>query len=56
MDPSTDFDQIADVLIEGKKIKAIGTFEATEAMEVIDAKGLIFMPGNMSEEEIASFA
>lgn len=44
IDPSQDFDAVADVLIRGGKIKAVG-FDLGEADEVFDATGLVVAPG-----------
>mgnify|MGYP000922741065 FL=1 len=45
MDPKTGFDQITDLLVEGKKIVKIGqNLEAADA-QVLDASGLVVAPG-----------
>ena len=45
MDPKTGFDQIADLLVEGKKIVKIGQDLQVEDAKVIDASGLVVAPG-----------
>lgn len=45
MDPKTGFDQIADLLVEGKKIVKIGQDLQAKDAKVIDASGLIVAPG-----------
>ena len=45
MDPKTGFDQIADLLVEGKKIVKIGQDLQAEGAKVIDASGLVVAPG-----------
>lgn len=45
MSPATGFDQVADLLIEDGKIKAIGNFQDHEAKDIIDAKGMVVAPG-----------
>ncbi|WP_308010927.1 amidohydrolase family protein [Streptomyces sp. AC495_CC817] len=46
IDPKTGSDQIADVLISGERIAAIGTgIDAPDGAQVIDATGLIVGPG-----------
>ncbi len=40
-------DYVADILIEGKQIKAIGKDMAVQADEVIDASGMLVMPGGI---------
>lgn len=45
MDPKTNTDKVADVLVEGGKIKEIGIVPVTDEMEIIDANGLILAPG-----------
>ena len=45
MDPKTGFDQIADLLVEGKKIVKIGQDLQAEDAKVIDASGLVVAPG-----------
>jgi len=45
IDSETKRDEIADVLVEGDKITQIGSIEPTSDMEVIDAEGMIVMPG-----------
>lgn len=45
INPSNDFDEIADVLIEDAIIKDIGRFENITDGEVIDAKGCVVAPG-----------
>lgn len=43
IDPSQDFDKVADILIEDGKIAGLGSFE--NADEIIDASGLAAAPG-----------
>ena len=45
MDPKTGFDQITDLLVEGKKIVKIGQNLQAEGAKVIDASGLVVAPG-----------
>ncbi|EGD36358.1 dihydroorotase [Streptococcus sanguinis SK150] len=45
MDPKTGFDQITDLLVEGKKIVKIGQDLQAEDAKVIDASGLVVAPG-----------
>lgn len=45
MDPSSEFNEVADILIEDGRIKAIGNIGDIEGHEIIDAKGLIVAPG-----------
>lgn len=45
MDPKTNTDKIADVLVENGKITEIGIVPVTDEMEIIDANGLILAPG-----------
>ncbi|HIS62620.1 MAG TPA: dihydroorotase [Candidatus Scybalomonas excrementigallinarum] len=45
MDPKTNTDKVADVLVEDGKIKEIGIVPVTDEMEIIDANGLILAPG-----------
>lgn len=45
IDPSTGFDQVADMLIEDGKINEIGIIQADEQQEIIDAEGYIVAPG-----------
>ena len=45
MDPKTGFNQIADLLVEGKKIVKIGQDLQAKDAKVIDASGLIVAPG-----------
>ena len=45
MDPKTGFNQIADLLVEGKKIVKIGQNLQAEGAKVIDASGLVVAPG-----------
>lgn len=45
MDPKTGFDQITDLLVEGKKIIKIGQDLQAEGAKVIDASGLVVAPG-----------
>lgn len=45
MDPKTNTDKVADVLVEDGKIKEIGIVPVTDEMEIIDANGLILTPG-----------
>ena len=45
MDPKTGFDQIADLLVEGKKIIKIGQDLQVKDAKVIDASGLVVAPG-----------
>ena len=45
MDPKTGFDQITDLLVEGKKIVKIGQDLQAAGAKVIDASGLVVAPG-----------
>ena len=45
MDPKTGFDQISDLLVEGKKIVKVGQDLQAEGAKVIDASGLVVAPG-----------
>jgi dihydroorotase len=45
IDPATTFDSIADVVIEGGRIAAVGTSIAAEGAREIDARGLVVAPG-----------
>lgn len=45
LNPSTNQDELVDILIENGKIKDIGKFNNIEDEEVIDAKGCIVAPG-----------
>ena len=45
MDPKTGFDQITDLLVEGKKIVKIGQDLQAKDAKVIDASGLVVAPG-----------
>ena len=45
MDPKTGFDQITDLLVEGKKIVKIGQDLQAEGAKVFDASGLVVAPG-----------
>lgn len=45
INPQTQFDEIADILIEDSKIKKIGQIDNIKADQVIDAKGMIISPG-----------
>ena len=45
MDPKTGFDQITDLLVEGKKIVKIGQDLQAEGAKVIDTSGLVVAPG-----------
>ena len=40
-------DYMADILIEGGRIRAIGSFEGTEADEIVDASGHLVFPGGI---------
>ena len=44
MDPKTGFDQITDLLVEGKKILKIGQGLQADDAKVIDASGLVITP------------
>ena len=44
-DPASGFDGVADVLIEGGRIGALGGDIAAESARVIDARGLVVAPG-----------
>jgi dihydroorotase len=66
IDPSRNFDQVADVLLADGKVAAIGKRLTNKADQVIEAKGLVVVPGlidmhvhlrepgNAEEETIAS--
>lgn len=45
LDPSSSLDQVADLLIEDGKVKAVGGKIEEEADQVIDASGYFVMPG-----------
>jgi dihydroorotase len=45
IDPASQFDAIADVLIRGGKIEAVGTVQKPEGIAVFDATGAIVAPG-----------
>ncbi|MEG1630452.1 MAG: dihydroorotase [Erysipelotrichaceae bacterium] len=46
IDPSSNLDEVLDIVIEGNKIKYIGKFhESEDYEEIIHAKGLIVAPG-----------
>ena len=45
IDPESNLDEITDILIEDQDIKQIGEIEATDDMKVVDATGLLVMPG-----------
>lgn len=45
MDPESGLNEITDVLVVDKKIAKIGHIEPQEDMEVVDASGLLVMPG-----------
>ncbi|MGQ9464358.1 MAG: dihydroorotase [bacterium] len=45
IDPKTKFDRIADIFIEGNKIKKIAGNIKIEDTKIIDAKGMIVCPG-----------
>ncbi|GBG97322.1 dihydroorotase [Lactococcus termiticola] len=45
IDPKSKLDRIADLLIDGKKIKQIAENILSEGAEVIDATGLVLAPG-----------
>lgn len=47
IDPSSNTDELRDLVIEGERIKYIGKFQQTddEYEEVIDAKGMVIAPG-----------
>src|SRR4030067_545699 len=44
IDPANNLNKVVDILVEGKKIKRIGTI-TVKADVVIDAKGLLVVPG-----------
>jgi len=46
-DPASGLDAVGDVLIRGDRIAAVGEVEATGSEEVIEAGGLLVMPGLM---------
>ncbi|EFQ57887.1 dihydroorotase [Streptococcus downei] len=45
LDPKSGFDQIADVLVDGKRIVRIGQNLDQDAEQVLDATGLVVAPG-----------
>ena len=45
VDPKSDFDQVADVLVDGKKIIKIADSIEEASAEIIDATGLVVAPG-----------
>lgn len=45
IDPKSQFDALADILIDGQKIVAIGQDLTREDAEIIDATGKIVAPG-----------
>ena len=45
IDPKSGFDQISDVLIDGKKIVKIAENISDESAEIVDATGLVVAPG-----------
>lgn len=45
IDPASQLDQIADVLIEDGKILGIGSFEAVNAERIFDCRGMMVAPG-----------
>lgn len=45
LDPQSGFDQVADVLVDGKKVVKIAEQIEAEGAEVIDASGLVVAPG-----------
>ena len=46
MDPESGFDQVTDILLDGKKIRQIGKVDDVSGIEqVIDASGMIAAPG-----------
>ncbi len=45
IDAATKRDEVTSILIEGEQIKAIGNIEVNPDMEVVDAAGLVVMPG-----------
>ena len=45
LDPKSGFDQIADVLVDGKRIVRIGQNLGQDAEQVLDATGLVVAPG-----------
>jgi dihydroorotase len=54
VDPSSDIDDLLDVLVENGKIKEIGkNLKIDDSVDKIDAKGLIVVPGLI---DIHSFA
>ena len=44
IDPANNLNKVVDILVEGKKIKRIGTI-TVKADVIIDAKGLLVVPG-----------
>ena len=48
MDPESGFDQVTDILLDGKRIRQIGKVDDVSGIEqVIDASGMIAAPGLM---------
>jgi predicted amidohydrolase len=48
MDPESGFDQVTDILLDGKRIRQIGKVDDVSGIEqVIDASGMIAAPGYM---------
>ena len=45
VDPKSGFDQVADVLVDGKKVVKIADAIEEAGAEVIDATGLVVAPG-----------
>ena len=46
MDPESGFDQVTDILLDGKRIRQIGKVDDVSGIEqVIDASGMIAAPG-----------
>lgn len=45
IDPASQLDQMADVLIEDGKILGIGSFEAVNAERIFDCRGMMVAPG-----------
>ena len=46
MDPESGFDQVTDILLDGKKIRQIGKVNDVSGIEqVINASGMIAAPG-----------
>lgn len=45
IDPSRNFDEVVDILIDGDTIKKIGRIEKADGHEVIDASGYVVAPG-----------